>query len=230
MKRIILLLMFAGTLSLGAQSPRAMIRELTGTVEIKPGGTGDWIPAKPGDVLAASTIVSTGFRSTAILDLGNSTIRIRPLTRLSLEELISWDASETIDIGLRTGRVRAEVRPPAWGTTSFTIRTPIATASVRGTVFDIDGSNIRVTEGTVRYAGRVDGRPMLVSAGQSSRVDGDTGGAQNPVLAADTNRALPALSGQSPVPADGTSPASALAAGTSRAPGNLTVEVTLESQ
>lgn len=72
----------------------------------------------------------------------------------------------------------------------------------------------------MRYTGA--GRPVLVGAGQSSRIDSDTGGAQNPVLAADTNRTLPAMPGSGHVlspPVVETVPAS----------GNLTVEVTLES-
>jgi hypothetical protein len=218
MKCIILLLMCSG--ALWAQSPQAVIRELTGTVELKSGETGDWIPARPDDILTASAIISTGFRSTAILAVGNSTLTVRPVTRLSLEELISQNAVETISVGLRTGRIRAEVTPPAGGTTNFTIRTPNATASVRGTAFEIDASNIRVIEGAVRYAGA--GRPVLVGAGQNSRIDGDTGGAQNPVLAADTDRALPALPGPGQVlapPVVETVPAS----------GTLAVEVTLES-
>jgi hypothetical protein len=111
MKPVILLLMCSG--ALWAQSPQAVIREITGTVELKSGETGDWIPAKPGDILAASVIISTGFRSTAILAVGNSTLTVRPVTRLNLEELISQNAVETISVGLRTGRIRAEVTPPA---------------------------------------------------------------------------------------------------------------------
>ncbi|MDR3020878.1 MAG: hypothetical protein LBU66_08275, partial [Treponema sp.] len=42
-----------------AQQAAAVIREMTGTVELKTGA--DWTPAKAGDVVERSTMVSTGF-------------------------------------------------------------------------------------------------------------------------------------------------------------------------
>jgi hypothetical protein len=117
-----------------------------------------------------AALVSTGFRSTAILALGNSTIVIQPLTRLSLEEIIERQGNEQVNVYLRTGRVRAEVRPPAGGKVDFTVRAPTVTASVRGTVFDFDTVNLNVAEGRVEFSGAT-GSLALVREGETSSVD-----------------------------------------------------------
>jgi hypothetical protein len=223
MKRILMMVLFSLTLSfLWAQA--AIIREISGTVELKPNDQADWIPAKTGDAIAVSAIISTGFKSAAVIAVGNSTLLVRPLTRLSLSELLSRNETETVELNLRTGRVRVEVTPPAGGKTDFTVRAPTATASVRGTVFDIDTLNLRVIEGTVRYEGAARACPVLVNTGQSTWVDSGTGKASNPVTAAETSRALPALPGGASVPAlGGVQPEN-------NSPGSLSVTVTLASQ
>jgi hypothetical protein len=162
-------LLFAILVSAGiaAQTPTATLRELNGRVEVMVPGSADWVLAEPGMRIEGAALVSTGFRSTAILALGNSTITVQPLTRLSLEEIVERQGSEQISVYLRTGRVRAEVRPPVAGKTDFTIRSPIATASVRGTVFDFDTVNLRVAEGRVEFTGST-GSMALVRRGETS--------------------------------------------------------------
>ncbi|MDR1058228.1 MAG: FecR family protein, partial [Treponema sp.] len=173
----------AGTQSAHGQSPRAVIRELRGTVETKAPGASAWRVAAVGEELEKETMVSTGFKSEAVLDLGNSTLRVRPLTRLSLEELAGAANSDRIGIQLRTGRIRADVKPPAGGKVDFRVQSPIATASVRGTVFDFDTVNLSVAEGTVSFAG-VDNTVVYVAAGQSSSPDPLSGRTAAPVEAA----------------------------------------------
>jgi hypothetical protein len=124
-------------------------------------------------VLRQNSFISTGFKSTAILSLGDSTLIVRPLTRLSLGELLSQPGQDSIRVNLRAGRVRVQVKPPTVGKVDFVVRSPTATASVRGTVFDFDTSNLTV------YAGRVDfstasAPGMAVNAGSISMVDEKT--------------------------------------------------------
>jgi hypothetical protein len=69
-----------------AQDVQARFLTITGTVEVQRRG-GGWAPAAEGDVVDADTIISTGFKSSASLSLGNSTIQVRPLTRLTLMEI-----------------------------------------------------------------------------------------------------------------------------------------------
>jgi hypothetical protein len=219
---------------LWADAPTASIQKIFGTVELKKAGA-DWTPAKAGDALETSTLISTGFKSTAFILVGNTSLLVRPITRLSLKELLSRNETETVNVALQTGRIRLNVQPPAGGRVDFTITMPTATASVRGTEFDIDPQSIQVREGTVRYQALTQAvsRPVLVGAGQTTWVNSDTGGAVNPLAAAELNRGLPALSGGAALP-----PSSG---GASLAPpfggparensgGTLSVQVTLESK
>jgi hypothetical protein len=152
------------------QKPGAILRELSGRVEVMTPGSAEWVPAGAGMTIEQTTLVSTGFKSTAVLVLGNSTIVIQPLTRLSLEEIIERQGNEQVDVYLRTGRVWAEVRPPDGRKTEFTVRSPMAVASVRGTVFDFDTVNLNVAEGRVEFTG-VTGSLALVREGEASSVD-----------------------------------------------------------
>jgi hypothetical protein len=152
----------------------AYIRECRGTVELKAPGSAVWITARGGEQIGEDTIVSTGFKSTAVIALGNSTLTVRPLTRLSLEEIRSAQGDETIRLNLHTGRVRADVAPPTGGKTDFAVRSPIATASVRGTAFDFDGMNLSVRQGRVFVSGR-DGTGVFVGTGHDSVSNPKTG-------------------------------------------------------
>lgn len=200
MKRlIVLVLVFVCAFPLAAVE--ALIKETSGTVELKLPGTDAWIPAHAGDPVQAATVISTGFKSTAILVIGNSTLSVRPLTRMSLEDFLELDNSETVNIQLRAGRVRAEVSPPAGGKTAFAVSSPMATASVRGTVFEFNMVRLWVSSGLIAFEPREDNfnirhRQVLVRAGQGSWVDDDTRAARNPILAAETERTLPAMPGQ----------------------------------
>jgi hypothetical protein len=148
----------------------AFFREIIGTVEIKTPGSAVWKNAATGDRLEKNTLVSTGFRSTAAIVLGNSVITVRPVTRLSLEEIIRNQNNEQVNLYLHAGRIRADVRPPAAGRTDFTVRSPNATASVRGTSFEFDTERLRVDEGRVQYS-LDNGRQVYVAGGGMSYVD-----------------------------------------------------------
>jgi hypothetical protein len=156
------------------EAGEALIREISGTVEVKAPGAAAWAPASRGQALELGAFISTGFRSSALIAVGNSTLSVQPLTRLSLEELVRAGNAEKVDLNLRAGRVRANVRPPEGGTTEFTVRSPTATASVRGTIFEFNGTELRVAEGRVHLSG--DGRNgAFVGAGQLARTDTETG-------------------------------------------------------
>ncbi|MDR0312907.1 MAG: FecR family protein [Treponema sp.] len=157
----------------GAVSPAGVIRELTGEVELKLAGSSTFVPAKVGDVIASNTIVSTGFRSTAVIAVGSSVITVQALTRLSLAEIQSSQGAETINVDLQAGRVRVEVSPPAGTRADFSVQSPSATASVRGTSFVFDTLNLTVNEGTVAYIGSISGPSTMVSAGSYSFIGTD---------------------------------------------------------
>jgi len=166
-----------------------VITEITGTVEIKRAGSADFVLATVGEQLAWDTIVSTGFKSTALITAGSSVITVRPLTRLTLSELSGSAGTETINVGLQTGRVRVEVNPPAGTQTNMTVRGPSATASVRGTSFEFDTRNLQVHHGTVAFQGNRGGT-FLVSAGATSVIQQD-GKAADPIGTGDATLVPP---------------------------------------
>jgi hypothetical protein len=163
-----------GSALFAQESGEALIRELTGTVEIKAPGAANWTAAQRGQKISKDTLVSTGFKSTALIAIGNSTLTVRPLTRLSLEEIQNMERNESVRLSLQTGRIRVDVKPPAGGKTDFTVRSPTVTASVRGTSFDFDGVNLVVDEGLVHVSGG-DGTAVYVSAGHQTVSDPETG-------------------------------------------------------
>lgn len=180
-----------------AQNSEALIREMTGTVELKTNDSADWIAASPGDLIERATMISTGFKSTALLAVGDSTVLVRPLTRLSLENLLNQDNTETVNLGLQSGRIRADVKAPAGSRANFTVQSVIAVASVRGTIFELDAENLKVIEGLVRFEPKAArGRPVRVNAGHSSQIDTITGKAVNPIAKAEKDRRLPVLAGE----------------------------------
>jgi ferric-dicitrate binding protein FerR (iron transport regulator) len=213
--RITLLVIAAGTS--WAQSSPALIRELQGTVEIKRPGSGLWEAAAPGQELEEETLVSTGFKSSALIAIGNSTLEVKPLTRLSLAELRA--AAGEVNIRLRTGRVRADVKPPAGGgKINFVLKSPSVTASVRGTAFDFDTVNLNVEEGQVGISG-TGGTVVYVGAGETGFLDPLSGWAAPPqeTLSAQSAPA-PAGTGEGP-----SAPSSLIPGPVSRSPVDIEI-------
>jgi hypothetical protein len=155
---------FAAVFAVSAQRA-GVIQEMAGEVELKPAGASAFAPARVGSEVAADTIVSTGFKGTAVIAVGSSTIAVKPLTRLSLSEIQLGSGTENLNLNLQAGRVRVDVKPPEGTKTNFTVQSPSATASVRGTVFEFDTLNLKVFEGTVAFLGNNSKIQMPVSAG-----------------------------------------------------------------
>ena len=153
----------------GICAETAVIREVTGEVELKQANASAFVPARPGSVVANDTIVSTGFKSTAVIEVGDSVIIVRPLTRLSFSEIKSLSGVENVSMNLQSGRIRVDVNPPAGAKSNFTVQSPSSTASVRGTTFDFDTRRVKVNEGKVSFRGSR-GIPIPVQAGGESYV------------------------------------------------------------
>ncbi|MFP3043745.1 FecR family protein [Treponema primitia] len=173
MKKLIpLMLLICISVSLSAQT--AFIRDLTGTVEVKLPGSAEWTLALIGQGIENQTVISTGFKSTARIGLGNSVLTVQPLTRLTLEQIQEAASTEQVKLYLQTGRVRADVTPPSGGKVDFTVRSPSVTASVRGTSFEFDGQRLWVEEGRVHVSGG-DGTGVYVGAGHAVVSNIETG-------------------------------------------------------
>jgi len=177
MKKLLFVTIFILT-GLYAFSQDAFIDQLTGTVEIKQPREASFRAAKQGDKIFKDTIISTGFKSYAIVKIGSTTITVRPLTTLSLAEIQTSEETETLNVNLQAGRVRVDVKPAAGTRALTTVTSPSSTASVRGTSFEFDTNNLYVNEGTVSFSGN-NGQNVFVTAGGSSQVE-QTGQASNP--------------------------------------------------
>ena len=183
MKKIIFTAIFITLVVYGAFCQNGVIRELTGEVELKRSGSSAFVPASAGDAVSSNTVVSTGFRSTAIIAIGSSVISVRPLTRLTLAEIQSIENTENVNVNLQSGRVRVEVKPPAGTKTNLNVQSPSATASVRGTIFEMDTQNLKGIEGKVMLSG-ASGASVMVTGGNTSSTNID-GTVSNPVVNAE---------------------------------------------
>ena len=157
---------------------QAVIREVSGTVEVKASGASAYTAANPGDRVAEDTVVSTGFKSTALIEAESVVVIVRPLTKLTLTEIRSAMGEETLNVNLAAGRVHLDVSPPAGTRASVGVSSPTATASVRGTEFEMDTRRVVVVEGRVDFSGRRGGL-VIVDGGHDSSVLTD-GRASNP--------------------------------------------------
>ena len=148
------------------------ITKLSGKVEIKEPG-GGWSKAFEGREIPAGTLISTGFKSEAVIDMGGSSdIYVRQLTRMSVDELkISGNMVDT-KLNLRLGRITADVKTSEGLKHNFTLRTPVSTAAVRGTKFNSSVRKLEVVSGKIKYSNNA-GQSTTIGGGSSSSITGN---------------------------------------------------------
>lgn len=108
-----------------------IVMEVLGKVEKQVDNS--WIALKKGDVLVPGDIVSTGFKSEAVISIGESVITVKALTRMTIEQLYEKNKNHVSSVYLDVGSVSADVKPVTNKRVGFTVKTPAVTASVRGT-------------------------------------------------------------------------------------------------
>ena len=136
MKRFILSIIFAAlTSSLFAM--QAQVVSATGKAEVQKGSS--WAALKAGDVLDAGSVIQTGFKSELVLKIKESTVTVSALTRITLQTLAEREGisgsqgKDETTIFLDTGSLKSNVQKSADRRVGFTVRSPVVTASVRGT-------------------------------------------------------------------------------------------------
>lgn len=140
--------------------------EIQGKVELqKPGA--DWLPARSGMEIDLGTMISTGFGAQAQLDLGSSTITVKQLTRMRVDELIEEEESVTTQVYLNVGKVRAKVKTAEGLTHDFKLLSTVSVASVRGTDFEYDGESLTCYDGVVTLFNQV-GQKRSVTVGETT--------------------------------------------------------------
>lgn len=143
-----------------------------GKVEIQTAN--GWESLVAGDTVQSGAVISTGFRSQTVLEVGESTITVQALSRLTLEQLTEQTDGHDSEIYLDVGSIQADVQAVANKRVGFVVKTPIATAAVRGTVLTVGPDSVSASQGTVAvssssgtFGGNVSPKEILVFAGGS---------------------------------------------------------------
>lgn len=125
----------------------ATVVSTVGKVEVSRNNV--WVALTENEVVREGEVISTGFKSEAIIKYKGSVMKLGPLTRITLEKLATSDTKDDVSVFLNTGAVRSTVNHSENKRVSYTVRNPIAVASVRGTEFIFAGNEIRCFDGAV---------------------------------------------------------------------------------
>ncbi len=150
MKKIILTVLLISVM-LPLVAFTGTVIEVTGKVEIETDS--GWKNLQVGDTVDTGRIISTGFRSKAIIQVAGSNITVNQLTRLSLDQMTETSDAHETEVFLDLGSIAADVKTSENKRVGFVVNTPVATASVRGTSFEMDTDRLVVTSGLVSYSG-----------------------------------------------------------------------------
>ena len=114
---------------LAAEPDKAEVISFTGKAEYQTDN--GWVPLSQGSFLDQGTVISTGFRSTAVLKIGDSRFTVEPLSRITISKLAESDQNYDTEMNLSTGKLKIDVKAVPGRTTAFTVRSHTATSSVR---------------------------------------------------------------------------------------------------
>lgn len=147
-KKSLLVLLLASSALAFSFADTATVISVSGKVEVNRNNA--WVPLAKNTEVREGEVISTGFKSEALIKYKDSVMKLGPLTRITLEKLTSSDSRENVAVYLNTGSVRSTVNHAENKRTSYTVRNPIAVASVRGTDFEMDGNaNVECFDGGV---------------------------------------------------------------------------------
>lgn len=167
--------------------PSVRVTSISGDVSYRT-PTREWADASAGQLLCFDDEVNTGPGSEAVLVFPNgSTVVVRPLTQIIVGTMTGESTNPKIQVLLKAGEIAAKVTQQKAIEADFSVRTPTATAGVRGTEFTVRYepktrvTTVAVTQGTVSVDPAGPKPPVLVKAGQAVAV---TRAGARPVAAA----------------------------------------------
>lgn len=148
LKAIVGMLLLTGCVasSVYAQSATAErfaeVKDMSGEVQVKTSDAENWKAAQSGMKLGVNGEIKTGQESSAIVIIDESgstaTVDVKPNTHMRISELgyseDQKDKKTMLDLALGQVLVQAGKLK---GESSFQVRTPTSTTSVRGTVFEV---------------------------------------------------------------------------------------------
>lgn len=135
----------------------ARVVSVTGKVQVQRGAA--WIDLKPNDIIRKGEVIQTGFKSEAQLSITssnqNSKLTVASLSRLTIEQLVEGAGADKTSVYVTTGSVKSEIKKTEDRRASYTVRGPVATASVRGTVivtsWGYDSAALDTAEGNAAF-------------------------------------------------------------------------------
>lgn len=112
-----------------------------------------------GDVIKESDVIATGANSFCDIRIGDSVIRIKALSSVTISTLFKNGDIENTALGLNTGKILCKPKK-LLKSESFIVKTPTAVAGVRGTQFTVETdkkqtTRIKVFSGEVKVVKRV---------------------------------------------------------------------------
>ena len=134
------LLAFAVFAGFSASALEAKFVSIEGKVEILEGGM--WIPVEEGDIIQErGAVISTGFKSNAVVSVKGTNFTLGPLTRITIENMVAMENKDSTQIYIDSGSLKANVSSSDGRKVGFKVRSAVATASVRGTEFKVTSSD-----------------------------------------------------------------------------------------
>ena len=163
----------------------AHVSGIMGSVYLQKAGEADFRPITAETRVLAGTLIKTGPDGQVDLNwVDGSRVRLAPDTRLRVRKcsLNTSTRASTSLFDLDVGRIWIRVLELLGERSKFEIRTPTATAGVRGTVFsvEVDQSgrmDVAVYEGAVAISGG--GEELTASAGESASIGGGAAAARS---------------------------------------------------
>ena len=165
------LVLFATTRPASAAS--TVLSILNGSADVAHGG-GAFAAATDGDLLSGGDRVRTGAASNALISFfDGSTIELEPQAEVTVTDISANDGSITIKLSQSIGRTWSSIHKFTDSRSTYEVKTPAATATVRGTGLDItvgaDGTTkVAVTDGAAIV--NAQGVDVTVAAGTQTTV------------------------------------------------------------
>lgn len=137
--------------SLFAVDFSAQVVSVSGKAQVLYGS--EWKNLSVGDFVRGGDTIQTGFKSSLSIKIKDSVVDVSPLTRMTVEELSDNQEKDNVRVFVTSGAVSSNVNKTNGKKVGFTVRTPVATASVRGTEFSVENgfssTNVETSRGVV---------------------------------------------------------------------------------
>ena len=199
--RVLIAAVLFVTVCSGAFADEAIVTFVSGKVEVQ--RNGKWIALQKGDTVEKSETISTGFQSEAKIKVLNSVMYLGPVTRITLEELSSSGSQDNVNVYLKTGTARSQVKHVDNKRVNYQVHTAVAVASCRGTEWIIDDSNnVDCFEGVVAVSAYKPVQVVENADNEFSGAEEEEGKEEKTETSAATGEEKTASSGESEKTAD----------------------------